>query len=107
METRWRLSQRLLGGERPPGHDSIRRAMRLCQSGSLMPGGVSDRALALDQAAAHVRAALSEAVDPGARSASALPAHAPRAHASSRATHGGVPRGVETASYGVMSPAHV
>ena len=68
---------------------------------------VSARALALAQAAAHERAALSEAVDPGSRSASALRAHAPSAHALSRATHGEVPRGAETASHGVVGPAHV
>src|SRR6266852_1718754 len=69
--------------------------------------GVSDRALALDQAAEHVRAALSEAGDPSSRSASALPAHAPTAHASSQATHGGVSRGTDDTSHDVVGPANV
>src|SRR6266849_11018172 len=55
--------------------------------------GVSDRALALDQAAEHVRAA--------------LPAHAPSARASSQATHGGVSRETDDTSHGVVGPANV
>jgi hypothetical protein len=69
--------------------------------------GVLDRAMALDQSAEHVIAALREAVDPGSRSASALPAHAPTAHESSRATHGGVPLGADAASHGVVGPANL